>query len=210
MVTSDPGAHFRIFTESGKISIVFFQTSYMKKMLSLYPDVLYIDSTYCLNLYGYPVVVFMIVDGDNVGHCVGYACVRDEKMATLSVLFSEFVRKNEGVNVKTVVVDKDASEIGAVRQTMPGCNLILCRFHVAKTMYEAVRKYCTRGEQEEVMGFVRRNFLFLLTLYLMVSSKHIYGRIGCQCPTPGQITKLKISSLGEIRLIILLSATTGL
>ena len=64
----------------------------MKKMLSLYPHVLYIDSTYCFNLYRYPVVVFMIVDGDNVGHCVSYACVRDEKMATLSVLFSEFVR----------------------------------------------------------------------------------------------------------------------
>ena len=44
----------------------------MKKMLSLCPGVLYIDSTYCLNLYGYP-VVFMSGDGDRVGHCVGYA-----------------------------------------------------------------------------------------------------------------------------------------
>ena len=66
------------------------------------------------------------------------------------------MQKDEGVNVKTVVVDKDASEIGAVRQTTPDCNIILCRSHVAKTLYEAVRKYCTRGEQEEVMGFVRR------------------------------------------------------
>ena len=156
MVAEDPGAHFSIFSESGKISVLFFQTAYMKKMLNSYPDVLYIDSTYCLNLYGYPVVVFMIVDGDNVGHCVGYACVRDEKMMTLSVLFGEFVRKNEGVKVKTVVVDKDASEIGAVRQTMPECNVVLCRFHVAKTLMEAVRKYCGRGEQEEVTQVVRR------------------------------------------------------
>ena len=50
---------------------------------------------------------------------------------TLSVLFSEFVHKNEGMKVKTVVVDKDASEIGAVRQTMPECNVVLSRFHVA-------------------------------------------------------------------------------
>ena len=89
-------------------------------MLSSYPDVLYIDSTHCLNLYVHP-VVFMIVDGDNVGHCVRYACVRDEKMMTMSVLFSEFVRKNEGVNVRTAVpvVDKDA------RQTMPACNIVV-------------------------------------------------------------------------------------
>ena len=156
MVAEDPGAHFSIFSESGKISVLFFQTAYMKKMLNSYPDVLYIDSTYCLNLYGYPVVVFMIVDGDNVGHCVGSACVRDEKMMTLSFLFGEFVCKNEGVKVKTVVVDKDASEIGAVRQTMPECNVVLCRFHAAKTLMEAVRKYCGRGEQEEVTQVVRR------------------------------------------------------
>ena len=87
-----PGSHFGVFTQSGKISVgypgshfgvfisirqdkrcVFFQTSYMKKMLSLCPGVLYIDSTYCLNLYGYPAVVFMSGDGDGVGHCVGYA-----------------------------------------------------------------------------------------------------------------------------------------
>ena len=77
-VAEELGAHFSIFSESGKISVLFFQTSYMKKMLNSYPDMLYIDSTYCLNLYGYPVVVFMIVDGDNVGHCGGYACARDD------------------------------------------------------------------------------------------------------------------------------------
>ena len=54
------------------------------------------------------------------------------------------------MKVKTVVVDKDASEIGAVRQTMPECNVVLSRFHVAKTLMEAVKKYCGRGEQEEV------------------------------------------------------------
>ena len=45
----------------------------------------------------------------------------------MSVLFSEFVRRNEGVHVKTVVVDKDASEIGVVRQTMPEYDLALCQ-----------------------------------------------------------------------------------
>ncbi|KAK3800786.1 hypothetical protein RRG08_003190 [Elysia crispata] len=159
MVAKDPGAHFSIFSESGKISVLFFQTAYMKKMLNSYPDVLYIDNTYCLNLYGYPVVVFMIVDGDNVGHCVGYACVRDEKMMTLSVLFGEFVRKNEGVKVKTVVVDKDASEIGAVRQTMPECNVVLCRFHVAKTLMEVSRNIVEEGSKRSPLANVPQQYL---------------------------------------------------
>ena len=62
-------------------------------------------------------------------------------MVTLSGLISEFVQKNEGENVRTVVVDKD------VRQTMPDCNIVLCRFHVAKTLYEAVKNYFPRGDE---------------------------------------------------------------
>ena len=150
MVTQDAGAHYSVFEEDNTIKTVFIQTTHMKKLLRSYPDVLFIDTTYCLNTFSYPMVVFMVVDGDNVGQCVGYACVKDERMVTLSVLFGEFVRRNEGVCVRTVIVDKDASEIAAVKMTMPECDtcIVLCRFHVAKSLYDAVRKYCPKVEQE--------------------------------------------------------------
>ena len=148
MVTQDAGAHYSVFEEDNTIKTVFIQTTHMKRLLRSYPDVLFIDTTYCLNTFSYPVVVFMVVDGDNVGQCVGYACVKDERMVTLSVLFGEFVRRNEGVCVRTVIVDKDASEIAAVKMTMPECDIVLCRFHVAKSLYDAVRKYCPKVEQE--------------------------------------------------------------
>ena len=150
MCSQDQGAHYSVFSQNGIVTTIFFQTSHMKKLFSSYSDVLYIDSTYCLNQLGYPVVVFMVVDGDNVGHCVGYAIVRDERMVTLAVLFHEFVKNNVGVNVKTVVVDKDASEIGALRLSMPDCQLVLCRFHVAKSLYDAVVKYCVKEDREEM------------------------------------------------------------
>ena len=77
-------------------------------------------------------------------------------MVTLTALFAEFVRKNEGLDVKIVIVGKDASEIGALRQAMPWCDVILCRFHVAKSLADAVRKYCVKGEQERMQELVSK------------------------------------------------------
>ena len=156
MKEKDPGVQFSVVAAESCVNILLFQTAHMRKMLKKYCDVLYIDCTYFLNVVGYPIVVFMVVDGSNVGHCVGYACVRDERMVTLTALFAEFVRKNEGLDVKTVIVDKDASEIGALRQAMPWCDVILCRFHVAKSLADAVRKYCVKGEQERMQELVSK------------------------------------------------------
>ena len=153
MTVEDGGSHFSVFSEEETIQCIFFQTSQMKRYLEAFPDVLYIDSTYCLNSFGYPVVVFMVVDGDNRGHCVGYALVRDERMVTFATLYTEFVRKNN-VNTKTVVLDKDAAEIGAVRFAMEGVNLVLCRFHVCKSLSESIKKFVRKEHREEVKKLI--------------------------------------------------------
>ncbi|KAK3731893.1 hypothetical protein RRG08_043228 [Elysia crispata] len=104
----------------------------------------------------YPVVVFMVVDGDNVGHqCVGYACVKDERMVTLSVLFGEFVRRNEGVCVRTVIVDKDANpevtRAAAVLSeaqkvfTPYACDQIMLQYNKLKDVWEC--SYDCRGQK---------------------------------------------------------------
>ncbi|XP_005107058.2 uncharacterized protein LOC101856836 [Aplysia californica] len=150
MVDNEEG-RFSITTDSETCCLpIFVQTSRMRKVLQTFPDCLFIDCTYCKNKFAYPIVVFSVVDGDNCGQCVGYGVVRDEQMSTLSSLFGEFVRMNEDVSVKTVVVDKDASEIGALKETMGECDLVLCRFHVCKSLDEAVDKYCEKRVREKM------------------------------------------------------------
>ena len=103
----DPGADVTCYQEEGLVKILYFQTSYMKRLFRSYCDVLYIDGTYCLNVTGYPLYVFLIIDGEGIGHPVGYALVKDEKMATISCLFQEFMTLHPDVLIKTVIVDKD-------------------------------------------------------------------------------------------------------
>ena len=154
----DEGFQYSLITDRDEkeIEILFVQSSYMRHIFQSYPDVLYIDGTYCLNRYNYPLYVFLVVDGDNTGHVVGYALVKDETTCTLSSLFCEFVRKSGVSGVKTVVVDKDQAEIEALKCSLPDANIVLCRFHVQQAFKNAIASKCNKFEQDEVKKLVHK------------------------------------------------------
>ncbi|RUS74849.1 hypothetical protein EGW08_017406 [Elysia chlorotica] len=156
MTQADAGSHFSILiAENSTVDLIFFQTSNMRRFLQSYPSVIFMDGTYCINNLGYPVYVFMCVDGDLKGHVVAYAIVRDETKVTLAHLLEQFVSKNN-VEVDTFVVDKDAAEIAAIKQVMPGVKILLCRFHVASTFKDATNKYCNRSEKTEAHSLLMK------------------------------------------------------
>ena len=97
--------------------------------LEQYPEILYLDGTYCLNNLGYPVYVFLTTDGELHGNVAAYAIVKDEKKVTLTGLLREFVALNPAsTGIETIVLDKDAAEIAAVKAVLPNTNILLCRF----------------------------------------------------------------------------------
>ncbi|RUS70027.1 hypothetical protein EGW08_022214 [Elysia chlorotica] len=156
MTQADAGAHFSILiAENSTVDLIFFQTSNMRRFLQSYPSVIFMDGTYCINNLGYPVYVFMCVDGDLKGHVVAYAIVRDGTKVTLAHLLEQFVSKNN-IEVDTFVVDKDAAEIAAIKQVMPGVKILLCRFRVASTFKDATNKYCNRSEKTEAHSLLMK------------------------------------------------------
>ncbi|GFN80085.1 hypothetical protein PoB_000659100 [Plakobranchus ocellatus] len=52
------------------------------------------------------------------GRVVGYCIVKDETITTLTDVFQDFISHND-INVKTVVVDKDAAEKAAIKEVFP-------------------------------------------------------------------------------------------
>ena len=52
----DEGFQYSLITDGDEkdIEVLFEQSSYMRHIFQNYPDVLYIDGTYCLNRYNYP------------------------------------------------------------------------------------------------------------------------------------------------------------
>ncbi|GFN84317.1 Zinc finger swim domain-containing protein 3 [Plakobranchus ocellatus] len=137
------------------MSTLFFQTGAMRRILNVYCDVLFVDGTYCLNNLGYPLYVFLCVDGEIKGRVVGYCIVKDETTTTLTDVFQDFISSNH-INVKTVVVDKDAAEIAAIKEVFPEVNILLCSFHVAQSFKTAATKYCPPSEREKSLDILMK------------------------------------------------------
>ena len=97
----------------------------MKSCFISYGSVLSIDGTFCVNLTGYLLYVFLVIDGEGKGH----ALVKDKEIATITCLFREYMTLNANLLsiIKTVIVNKDNSELGALKTIIPNANIILCR-----------------------------------------------------------------------------------
>ena len=109
---NDPGSSVSILDESGSIETILFQTSHMKAYLAQYPNMLFIDATYCVNRNNMPLFVFLVPDANCNGQVVAYGIIKDERSGTLAPMFAEFEKVNKlGESLKTIVVDKDLNEV---------------------------------------------------------------------------------------------------
>ncbi|KAK3929704.1 Protein FAR1-RELATED SEQUENCE 5 [Frankliniella fusca] len=155
LTAEDPGAVISVTkSESGELQFIFLQTSEMRENVAKYGKVILIDHTYKINKNRMPVCVLMVMDGGGSGRAAGYAFVANEKMTTVhSVLeaFRESITEELAEKVRTLIVDKDPSEIGAIQAVFPNAAIQLCSFHVSKVLNEKSRK-----ETPEVKSLIKQ------------------------------------------------------
>ena len=77
-------------------------------------------------------------------------------------MLKEFSRVHDFTHVETVILDKDKSEINAVKKVIPNANIELCKFHVMQAMMRKIRKLPMRHR--------------IRTKLLAVSKKLVYAR----------------------------------
>lgn len=85
------------------------------------------------------------MDGNGEGLVVGVAFLANEDQENVPCTIQAFPESSgaEAIQgVKTVVIDKDMSEMSALRTTPPYANIHLCEFHVFNT-------FNTKAESEE-------------------------------------------------------------
>ncbi|XP_052126010.1 zinc finger SWIM domain-containing protein 3-like isoform X2 [Frankliniella occidentalis] len=136
------------------LEFLFFQTSSMKNTLRKYPTLVIVDTTYKVNKNQMPVVVFMAMDGQGSGRVVGYAFVHNELKTTLHKVL-DCLKASMGEEttdkIKVFVVDKDYSEIGAIKEVFPNARIQLCDFHVSKLFTKKAS-----GHSEEVLSILTK------------------------------------------------------
>ncbi|XP_034245761.1 uncharacterized protein LOC117647896 [Thrips palmi] len=150
VVTYDP--------DSFVMQSVFFQTSEMKAAHELYPEVLIMDTTYSLTENNMPLVVFQGIDCYGAGRTVGYALIISEKKevvtAALDLLNLGFPELNK--KVKVVMIDRDQSEIAAIKKVFPNAEVHLCDYHVKEAQKRTGSKKKADSPWEELEPLVHK------------------------------------------------------
>lgn len=139
--------------ETQELQILFIQTPHMQKAFDAFPEVLLLDATYRTNKLRMPLFVFVVEDGAGRSHVVAYAFVASEQQHVVTQLLGIFVKENLATaRTSVVVVDKDFTEISAVRETFPSKPAVqLCQFHVTKAFKAAAGQLSKSAQERDRM-----------------------------------------------------------
>ncbi|XP_065654656.1 uncharacterized protein LOC136081280 [Hydra vulgaris] len=121
--------------ENGIITGIFFQDFEMKRFFGLYPELLLVDATYKLTNLRMPLYILLLVEPNGESEIAAIFLTASEDCVSLSTMFEIFKEKNINWNkILSVFTDKDMAERECIKHAFPQINLLLCIFHVLRSM----------------------------------------------------------------------------
>jgi len=94
-----------------------------------------LDGTYSINNCGMPLYAFTVDDGYRKRKLVGLFLLSGEGSAQMKTMVELFRNANPTVTeTKTIIIDKDFSEISAIEAGLPHVDIQLCTFHCIKAV----------------------------------------------------------------------------
>ena len=143
--------------DSKNVDLVYIQTGEMREQHNKYPEILFVDTTYNVNIEAYPLLTMMVEDGDGRGKPVAYCIQRSEAKVNLEKILDYFCRTNDTSKTKIVMVDKDLTEISVLKSKLPSATILLCKFHVMKYFKKKISDLnCLKDEKHELAMLVQK------------------------------------------------------
>ena len=143
--------------DSKNVDLVYIQTGEMREQYNKYPEILFVDTTYNVNIETYPLLTMMVEDGDGRGKPVAYCFQRSETKVNLEKILDYFCRTNDTSKTKIVMVDKDLTEISVLKSKLPSATILLCKFHVMKYFKKKISDLnCLKDEKHELAMLVQK------------------------------------------------------
>lgn len=146
-----------IKSEQNVLKSIYVQLFESIQLFASFPHVLLIDVTYKLNALNFPLLIFMISDNMGCGRIVAGSYIDCETQESFEDAIKIF--KNENKNwhsINTVMLDKDMSEINAVKNQFPNAKIRLCMFHVQTAFLRKIKSLSiSKIESDKSIEFFR-------------------------------------------------------
>ena len=118
--------------ENNNVQAVCFMSGRMQQLYAEYGQVLFIDSTYKLDIEGFTLLVFLVEDGTGVGVPVMFGFVKYETIEILQSVLQGFVNSVNISVTQVIMVEKDLKMLNILQAIFANCFVLLCRFHVLR------------------------------------------------------------------------------
>jgi len=126
-------------TDDGTVNVIYFQDADMKRFFDKYPELILLDATYKLTNVRMALYVMMCIGPNGESEIVAVFLTTSEDAASLRAALQLFKERNNNWEaIKTVMTDKDMAERDAVREELQQASLLLCIFHVLRSMSREV------------------------------------------------------------------------
>ncbi|POM69320.1 Hypothetical protein PHPALM_14399, partial [Phytophthora palmivora] len=168
---TQPGNLARVYSNSeGTVECISIQSAHMRAMFDKFPEVVFIDATHDTNDNNYKLFSFMIHDAMGKGQHVQHCLLENERKETLRIACQQF---KEGCpsydSIAVIMIDKDFTEIAVLQEEFRSARILLCHFHVVKTLQEQVAK-----EKYNLDMFTKNEMKRLVQLLVGAPSEEMY------------------------------------
>ncbi|XP_055355045.1 zinc finger SWIM domain-containing protein 1-like [Paramacrobiotus metropolitanus] len=121
--------------ETNALRIVFLQTTVMKQTFTRNPEVIFLDSTYRINMEHYTLYAMVVQDENGFGQPVAIGFVDNERADTLGLFFDHVKEFTSAATskVEAIFVDQDSTQIAVLQERFIDVPLLICAFHAIKT-----------------------------------------------------------------------------
>lgn len=120
----------KILLNEENLECLYFQDAVMKHMFALYPEIIFVDGTYCLHESHAATYIIMVEDSEGHGEVVAVAILLNELLENIEWFVQTFINLNP-LTCKTAVImsDKDNKERQVFKKLFPHASLQICLFH---------------------------------------------------------------------------------
>ena len=134
--------------------LVYLQTAQMKDHFRKYPEILFMDTTYNVNIEGHPLFAALAEDGGGRGKPVAYCYIRSEIKENFHKVLEKDCEHNNVTGVRIVMVDKDLNEMNAIKEHIPNATILLCKFHVMKYFKKKVSDLDIKHDEKKALDLL--------------------------------------------------------
>ena len=136
IIENDAGSSVNIVETDEELQVVCWQTSMMKHRK--FGHVLFVGSTYKLNIERFPLLMFLVEDGVGCGVPVLFAFVQCETGNILTSVLTWFCEQNDILITNVIVVNKDIKLLNVLKDFFQQSNVLLRFFHVLRYIRKVI------------------------------------------------------------------------